>query len=102
MIRRPPRSTLFPYTTLFRSLRRDLGGAPGGRVRAGRTAPGPRRRGRPGGLHRDHGGAQAGAPPARAHRLEEHTPELPSRPYLLCRLLVAKKYTIRPFIAPIC
>src|SRR2546430_5998695 len=89
MIRRPPRSTLFPYTTLFRSAR---GGAPhaGGRV-AGRE-------GRGGSAQR--GGedperdpvAPARAPPARrGPRSEEHTSELQSQSNLVCRLLLEKK-----------
>src|SRR3712207_8983285 len=82
MIRRPPRSTLFPYTTLFRSgtgaganarrrLRREMlpedrtvdGGAGGARPAAGEAPP----------------------------RSEEHTSELQSRQYLVCRLLLEKK-----------
>src|SRR3712207_7707114 len=95
MIRRPPRSTLFPYTTLFRSLRAVL-------PRPVAPAARPPRRGAP----------PAGArvePPARARRLrevsrpspaprrltqprsEEHTSELQSRQYLVCRLLLEKK-----------
>src|SRR3712207_8266489 len=87
MIRRPPRSTLFPYTTLFRSnagVRRDFGGS--------RLA-----------LHRGVGGlrgAQAGADAVRRGlgvtrrellRSEEHTSELQSRQYLVCRLLLEQK-----------
>src|SRR3989442_4910794 len=70
MIRRPPRSTLFPYTTLFRSRarrpprRHDLGRA------LGEGAGGARRR---------------------SWRSEEHTSELQSRPHLVCRLLLEKK-----------
>src|SRR2546425_1712924 len=86
MIRRPPRSTLFPYTTLFRSLRRD-----------GRACPFPPSppRGRP--PVRDSCSKRA---PARAHdppspprepRSEEHTSELQSLAYLVCRLLLEKK-----------
>src|SRR5256885_13079378 len=78
MIRRPPRSTLFPYTTLFRS-RRDLI------------------------LRDDHG--RLGGPPTRApvaalenavggHRSEEHTSELQSPCNLVCRLLLEKKKKI--------
>src|SRR3712207_7062243 len=87
MIRRPPRSTLFPYTTLFRSARR---GDPGrsrqrprreglGRRIAARRASG-RREDR---LHRVDRG--------RTPRSEEHTSELQSRQYLVCRLLLEKK-----------
>src|SRR6516225_11556508 len=64
MIRRPPRSTLFPYTTLFRSPR-----APG-------SSCAPTRR-----THR----------PSRARRSEEHTSELQSHVNLVCRLLLEKK-----------
>src|SRR5436189_3443420 len=65
MIPRPPRSTLFPYTTLFRSLHRGVPGRPL-RTRAGG-------RGR------------------RRSRSEEHTSELQSPMYLVCRLLLEKK-----------
>src|SRR3712207_9160959 len=63
MMRRPPRSTLFPYTTLFRSCER---------------VPARRRRAAPG-------------PPRARSRSEEHTSELQSRQYLVCRLLLEKK-----------
>src|SRR3712207_8501380 len=76
MIRRPPRSTLFPYTTLFRSVA-------GHRARAARRAAD---RGSAGHLGRDRG--QPGA-----RRSEEHTSELQSRQYLVCRLLLEKKKT---------
>src|ERR1039457_7531336 len=67
MIRRPPRSTLFPYTTLFRSLREE-----------------PERR-------------RGGGPPESAghHRSEEHTSELQSPCNLVCRLLLEKKHYVR-------
>src|SRR3989442_3370432 len=83
MIRRPPRSTLFPYTTLFRSR-----GADAGRVRAGVAAPRelPRReRARVVAIPAD------GERPERALRSEEHTSELQLRPHLVCRLLLEKK-----------
>src|SRR5476651_2862829 len=68
MIRRPPRSTLFPYTTLFRSVR---------------------------GV-RDRSGLCPGQPLALApRRSEEHTSELQSRQYLVCRLLLEKKKTLQ-------
>src|SRR2546425_8717182 len=78
MIRRPPRSTLFPYTTLFRSL--PARGSPGkGRAR---VAPGRVR----GGAGRRPAGAAVSDP-----RSEEHTSELQSLAYLVCRLLLEKK-----------
>src|SRR3712207_8137775 len=96
MIRRPPRSTLFPYTTLFRSVPRRAGHrdavAADGAARAERPAGGrvPRgpRRGGPGQLP-----GPALLPVARreAERSEEHTSELQSRQYLVCRLLLEKK-----------
>src|SRR3712207_7605634 len=70
MIRRPPRSTLFPSTTLFRSLRGE---------RRGRAPPAP---------PRARACARRPRPPARS---EEHTSELQSRQYLVCRLLLEKK-----------
>src|SRR3712207_9429363 len=77
MIRRPPRSTLFPYTTLFRSSRGSVSAsAPGQRVS---PAPDPDRAGL----------CRAG--PCRRRRSEEHTSELQSRQYLVCRLLLEKK-----------
>src|SRR5687768_18615707 len=87
MIRRPPRSTLFPYTTLFRSRAGGLGqaapearGAVPVRGRQRRRAPGPRRHGR----DVENGAAGRG-------RSEEHTSELQSRLHLVCRLLLEKK-----------
>src|SRR3712207_8995129 len=88
MIRRPPRSTLFPYTTLFRSavalaalgrahplaLQLAHGLEPAGRQLAGRDR---RRDAAPG-------------------RSEEHTSELQSRQYLVCRLLLENKHSSRP------
>src|SRR3712207_6967819 len=102
MIRRPPRSTLFPYTTLFRSPARAGAGHGRGAHKAG--PPAPLRRLQP-------------TPPARRaaaprlsllscpcpcsprpeiqddSRSEEHTSELQSRQYLVCRLLLEKKKT---------
>src|SRR3712207_8042555 len=90
MIRRPPRSTLFPYTTLFRSkgaarqtrsqmashdlphqVRGEDPQAPSARLRKGLRTP--------------------GAPTRIERRSEEHTSELQSRQYLVCRLLLEKK-----------
>src|SRR5690349_23326028 len=78
MIRRPPRSTLFPYTTLFRSGRRDW-----------RASALERRRGR---RHPARGGRFARQLDPRS---EEHTSELQSRRDLVCRLLLEKKNAIR-------
>src|SRR2546425_9006542 len=69
MIRRPPRSTLFPYTTLFRSPRRRVG-----TPRSSPTRP------TAGSWHSSH-----------SRRSEEHTSELQSLAYLVCRLLLEKK-----------
>src|SRR3712207_8949674 len=95
MIRRPPRSTLFPYTTLFRSLPLPH---PACRVRRGRDPPvrngGPytcRRRSSGG---RGHAVNSLPGCQGRAARSEEHTSELQSRQYLVCRLLLEKKKII--------
>src|SRR3712207_8370288 len=93
MIRRPPRSTLFPYTTLFRSGARPRADDP---VQRG-VGRGARRAG--GGdhvAHRAAGVARGRGRPVIA-RSEEHTSELQSRQYLVCRLLLEKKKnTIHP------
>src|SRR3712207_8434781 len=88
MIRRTPRSTLFPYTTLFRS-----GFDPDSR-------PGPDG---PFDAPEDNEDLSGGGDPAAAYiedsngdRSEEHTSELQSRQYLVCRLLLEKKYMHRP------
>src|SRR3712207_7965021 len=86
MIRRPPRSTLFPYTTLFRS---DSGGAPAAQQLARAVGGAAAVR-----LRRCARGRRAGrGGPAMAGRSEEHTSELQSRQYLVCRLLLEKKKT---------
>src|SRR3712207_8223635 len=91
MIRRPPRSTLFPYTTLFRSVG---DGEHGQRDRAHqqeREEDGQPREGDGAGGHQllelGEGDQRAGE----GHRSEEHTSELQSRQYLVCRLLLEKK-----------
>src|SRR2546430_11422274 len=83
MIRRPPRSTLFPYTTLFRSRpsaahppRPPVGGGAGVRRRRRVRA------------QSSHGCSSLGP---RSHRSEEHTSELQSQSNLVCRLLLEKK-----------
>src|SRR5258705_826567 len=73
MIRRPPRSTLFPYTTLFRSIVDDL-------LATGGTAAATRRL-----------AERLGAEVVGAARSEEHTSELQSLRHLVCRLLLEKK-----------
>src|SRR3712207_7050934 len=86
MIRRPPRSTLFPYTTLFRSA--SFGGDPNRLYISGFSSGGHL-----GGValvtdwQKDHG-----------VRSEEHTSELQSRQYLVCRLLLEKKKQTSTFI----
>src|SRR3712207_8758400 len=93
MIRRPPRSTLFPYTTLFRSRAAD---PPRPRpLRRGRARADPARAA----LHRRAHAARVHLPGAPLRvvadrpraRSEEHTSELQSRQYLVCRLLLDKK-----------
>src|SRR3712207_7263454 len=89
MIRRPPRSTLFPYTTLFRSEVRARGrdDEPEGRVRGADGALGKDPL-----LHVRRGVAPPDDPVGGAAlRSEEHTSELQSRQYLVCRLLLEKK-----------
>src|SRR3712207_7755204 len=85
MIRRPPRSTLFPYTTLFRSHRAAGRPAPFGALhQAERQRPD---------RDREHPGAEQVGHPTDlgVARSEEHTSELQSRQYLVCRLLLEKK-----------
>src|SRR3712207_7412130 len=100
MIRRPPRSTLFPYTTLFRSQfhavvplrRRTRRGAPGGprrpsdRAAAAGEADDQRDQEEDQEQEEQDPGDHAGP-----DRSEEHTSELQSRQYLVCRLLLEKK-----------
>src|SRR2546425_6933180 len=81
MIRRPPRSTLFPYTTLFRSVLRYVAVDDCGRVINHVLLEGQL-----------HGGILQGIGQALIeHRSEEHTSELQSLAYLVCRLLLEKK-----------
>src|SRR2546422_1939990 len=80
MIRRPPRSTLFPYTTLFRSSARERSTARIGycSLNTARVSLPPKRSGNE-------------ATRQTTHRSEEHTSELQSRLHLVCRLLLEKK-----------
>src|SRR3712207_8583760 len=93
MIRRPPRSTLFPYTTLFRSGEGERGAG------SFHDEPGRRRR-RPCVRPVRAREIEADAVPAREdprrdlERSEEHTSELQSRQYIVCRLLLEKKTQI--------
>src|SRR5258707_15255797 len=80
MIRRPPRSTLFPYTTLFRSRLRDRDSSDASRSIASWVVPVNRQ-------------------VIQSARSEEHTSELQSRQYLVCRLLLEKKKTKRNHLA---
>src|SRR5260370_11159560 len=95
MIRRPPRSTLFPYTTLFRSMAlrvppRRRAVPPALRGPAGRRGAQPGDRGR---IGRRRSGEGLADPPGRGlrGRSEEHTSELQSHLNLVCRLLLEKK-----------
>src|SRR3712207_8419012 len=90
MIRRPPRSTLFPYTTLFRSQARGIG-----REQVGSSVRACGEQGRRvGDAGEDQQRRRTGPAPALdigVERSEEHTSELQSRQYLVCRLLLEKK-----------
>src|SRR2546425_4110378 len=93
MIRRPPRSTLFPYTTLFRSsFRTERAGAsvPSQRLKtnSARSSALSRKKGARTSATRDGAGGHPGT------RSEEHTSELQSLAYLVCRLLLEKKKKI--------
>src|SRR3712207_7586634 len=89
MIRRPPRSTLFPYTTLFRSrygrVRSESGVDPGARQTLPSQRLAPPRLGKTG------RGENGQCTASNGSRSEEHTSELQSRQYLVCRLLLEKK-----------
>src|SRR5437899_8045744 len=88
MLRRPPRSTLFPYTTLFRSLPRATGSvrADGVAVRRRRRLPGRRQH-----RHRWGSATDLSKDESPVQRSEEHTSELQSLRHLVCRLLLEKK-----------
>src|SRR3712207_8478619 len=97
MIRRPPRSTLFPYTTLFRSRDRLEERADGRRVdvlHVGEVVERGAPLGREGQEVRAFLHALAAVDDATDERSEEHTSELQSRQYLVCRLLLEKKKNI--------
>src|SRR5688572_31565344 len=100
MIRRPPKSTLFPYTTLFRS-----GGCGSHHARWRRSAPSPEPRVRGDAARRTgqllvlgparHSAQRRGGQRRRGCRSEEHTSELQSQSNLVCRLLLEKKKKTR-------
>src|SRR3712207_6971963 len=107
MIRRPPRSTLFPYTTLFRSRRLALGVGAGEQQQVGdqaaHAAAGAKRRlGGLAALAVEAVGEQLEVREDACERSEEHTSELQSRQYLVCRLLLEKKKktTLQSLIPP--
>src|SRR3712207_7893476 len=89
MIRRPPRSTLFPYTTLFRSVVNNPSGVNLDSVRGGPLT----------GCNAYHETVTVQGR-VKADRSEEHTSELQSRQYLVCRLLLEKKKQSRIYIHP--
>src|SRR5436305_12108522 len=84
MIRRPPTSTLFPYTTLFRSSPQSPRGRSGARSTGRPESP----------------GCCGTRGPRRPPRSEEHTSELQSRPHLVCRLLLEKKNILNYLTTP--
>src|SRR2546425_7468171 len=83
MIRRPPRSTLFPYTTLFRSPNPDAGNLPGAYVFGNSASVPPK--------DKKEFGPRVSLAYTLNNRSEEHTSELQSLAYLVCRLLLEKK-----------
>src|SRR3712207_7492055 len=97
MIRRPPRSTLFPYTTLFRSVFRPTtaGASSGGQFWQRSGLIGNEQAGGVADWGLSYGASQVtggvGGPDTRLSRSGEHTSELQSRPYFVCRLLLEKK-----------
>src|SRR2546422_4834336 len=92
MIRRPPRSTLFPYTTLFRSRRDEKRCSCAGRFRRLLDGGADARVGAAAADVARHGPVDVGVGGVRlARRSEEHTSELQSRLHLVCRLLLEKK-----------
>src|SRR5438445_3547636 len=88
MLRRPPRSTLFPYTTLFRSVR--MREATGGHQTVG---------GQNGHAQIPLAQCEIHSEAGKAQRSEEHTSELQSRQYLVCRLLLEKKNQASAIVA---
>src|SRR2546429_3355087 len=95
MIRRPPRSTLFPYTTLFRSPRAARSAAAQKYCASSRGASGTPLK--PGMLHM----STTYGVPSLSMRSEEHTSELQSRLHLVCRLLLEKKTAVRGVLASV-
>src|SRR3712207_7000097 len=99
MIRPPPRSTLFPYTTLFRSWSHCATSAPSRpSVSATNAPPGAMTTAVPVDFPRS--GRYAVSVGCTTFRSEEHTSELQSRQYLVCRLLLEKKQSNRTHLTP--
>src|SRR3712207_6852089 len=96
MIRRPPRSTLFPYTTLFRSQRYRSDAS---RQVSGSVRPSPSSLRADAGRDRRRRRQNAATLSATNPRSEEHTSELQSRQYLVCRLLLEKNRHITSLIS---
>src|SRR4051794_41569762 len=98
MIRRPPRSTLFPYTTLFRSeIAKSCGTPIPATTRVVQIDPGPMptlTASAPASMRARVPSAVATLPPLQKGRSEEHTSELQSPVHLVCRLLLEKKYNL--------
>src|SRR2546422_5308622 len=98
MIRRPPRSTLFPYTTLFRS---PSGQPKGNAIVQTQRSQSPMTQGSVFGLSPNLQHLETSATIAISQRSEEHTSELQSRLHLVCRLLLEKKKKIVPQCSPL-
>src|SRR3712207_8464258 len=96
MILRPPRSTLFPYTTLFRAAGLELELRAGEEIRTEISTKFTRGR-----VERELAAAGMRLEAFHTDRSEEHTSELQSRQYLVCRLLLQKKYLLYPYLLSI-
>src|SRR3712207_6866247 len=102
MIRRPPRSTLFPYTTLFRSIERGQTHALMGPNGSGKSTLANTLMGNPSYEVTEGKIVLDGEDLTEADRSEEHTSELQSRQYLVCRLLLEKNKSLSPILRDKC